>query len=90
MKTDYNEHVLDYWKLPDENYIGKMKKDDGLDDDCDNKNTLPVHLGAFILSNSKRSMKNFIRETDRFYNINIYYSVTDSLYIEKKILGCVG
>jgi len=84
MKTDYNEHVLDYWKLPDENYIVKMKKDDGLDDDCDNKNTLPAHLGAFIFSNSKRIMNNFIREIYGFYNINIYYSDTDSLYIEKK------
>ena len=37
-----------------------MKKDDGLDDDCDIKNTLPAVLGAFILSNSKRIMNNFI------------------------------
>ena len=38
----------------------RIKKDDGLDDDCDNNNTLPSHLGAFILSNSKRIMNNFI------------------------------
>ena len=61
-----------------------MKEDDGLDDGCDNKNTLSPVLGAFILSNSKRIMKNFIREINGFYNISIYYGDTDSLYIEKK------
>ena len=45
---------------------------------------LPSHLGAFILSNSKRIMNNFIREINRFYNNSIYYTDTDSLYIEKK------
>ena len=47
-KTEVDENVLDYWKLPNGNCIVKMKKDDGLDDDCDNKNTLPAVLGAFI------------------------------------------
>ena len=83
-KTGFNEKVLDYWKLPNGNYIVKMKKDDGLDDDCDIKNTLPAVLGAFILSNSKRIMNNFIREINGFYNNSIYYGDTDSLYIEKK------
>ena len=84
MKTDFDENVLDYWKLPNGNYIVKMKKDDGLDDDCDIKNTLPAVLGAFILSNSKRIMNNFIREINGFYSNSIYYGDTDSLYIEKK------
>ena len=84
MKTEFDENVLDYWKLPKGNYIVKMKKDDGLDDDCDIKNTLPAVLGAFILSNSKRIMNNFIREINGFYNNSIYYGDTDSLYIEKK------
>ena len=61
-----------------------MKKDDGLDDDCDIKNTLPAVLGDFILSNSKRVMNNFIREINGFYNNSMYYKDTDSLYIEKK------
>ena len=84
MKTEFDENVLDYWKLPNGNYIVMMKKDDGLDDDCDIKNTLPAVLGAFILSNSKRIMNNFIREIFGFYNNSIYYGDTDSLYIEKK------
>ena len=83
MKTEFDENVLDYWKLPNGNYIVKMKKDDGLDDDCDNKNTLTAVLGAFILANSRRIMNKFIREINGFYENNIYYTDTDSLYIEK-------
>ena len=26
MKTEFDENVLDYWKLPNGNYIVKMKK----------------------------------------------------------------
>ena len=66
MKTEFDENVLDYWKLTNGNYIVKMKRDDGLDDGCDIKNTLPAVLGAFILSNSKRIMNNFIREINGF------------------------
>ena len=84
IKTELDENVLDYWKLLNGKYIVKMKKDDGLDDDCDIKNTLPAVLGAFILSNSKGIMNNFIREINGFYNNSIYYGNTDSLYIEKK------
>ena len=80
MKTEFDENVLDYWKLPNENYIVKMKKDDGLNDDCDNKNTLPAVLGVFILANSRRNMNNFITEINGFYENNVYYTDTDSLY----------
>ena len=61
-----------------------MKNDDGLNGDNNVKITLPSHLGAFILSNSKRIVNNFIREINGFFNISIYYGDTDSLYIEKK------
>ena len=33
MQTEYDDNVLDYWKLPNGNYIVKVKKDDGLDGD---------------------------------------------------------
>ena len=63
MKTEFDENVLEYWKLPNGNSIVKTKKDDGLDDDeSDVKNTLPAVLGAFILANSRRIMNNIIRE----------------------------
>ena len=84
MKTEFEEHLLDFWKLPNGNCIVKMKRGDGLDDDCDIKNTSPAVLGAFILANRRRIMNEFIREINRFYSNNIYYTDTDSLYIEKK------
>ena len=59
IKTEFDENVLDYCRLPNGNYTVKMKKDDGLDNDCDIENTLPAVLGAFILSNSKRIINNF-------------------------------
>ena len=71
MQTEFDENVLDYWRLPNRNYIVRMRKNDGLDDDCDIKNILPAHLGAFVISNSKRNMNNFIREINGFYNSSI-------------------
>ena len=65
-----------------------MKKDDGSDDDCDNKNLPPAHRVGFILSNSKRIVNNFIREINGLYNYSIYYGDTDSLYVEKKNRIC--
>ena len=61
-----------------------MKKDDGLDEHNDIRNTLPIHLGGLILSNSKQIMNNFIRERNGFYKSSIYYGDTDSIYIEKQ------
>ena len=43
-------------------------------------------MGAFLLSNSKQIMNNFIRKINGFYENNICYSDTDSLYIEKRYL----
>ena len=65
MKTEFEENVMDYWKLPKGNYIVKIKKDDGLDDDCDIKNNLPALSEAFILSRSERIMSKFMREKKR-------------------------
>ena len=84
METEFDENELDYWKLPNGNYIVKFKKDDGLDGDNDVKDTMPSRLGVFILSNSKRIMNKFIKEINGFYSNNIYYTDADSLYIEKK------
>ena len=84
MRTELDGNVLDYWKIHKGNCSVKMKKDDGLDDDCDIKNTPPAVLGVFILSNRKRFMNNFIGEKNGFYNKSIYYGDTDSLYTETK------
>ena len=46
--------------------------------------TMPLHLGAFVLSNSKRIMNNFIHAMDGFYTNDVYYTDTVSLYNENK------
>ena len=44
--------------------------------------TTPLHLDAFVLSNSKRIMNDFIHAINGFYTNDLYYAGTDSLYIE--------
>ena len=84
MQTEYDERVKDYWKIGGNNYIVKMIDDPGLEDEVKKLNTMPLHLGAFVLSNSKRIMNNFIHAIDGFYANDVYYTDTDSLYIENK------
>ena len=43
---------------------------------------MPAHLGSFILSTIKKIRTDFIREFTGFKTNNVYYSDTDSLYIE--------
>ena len=46
---------------------------------------MPLHLGAFVLSNSKRTMNNyFIHAINGIYTNNLYYTDTDCLYFENK------
>ena len=84
MMTEYDERVLDYQKINHGNYIVKMKDDEGLEDEIKKCNTLPLQLAVFILSNSKRIMNDFIHAIDGFYTNDVYYTDTDSLYIESK------
>ena len=84
MMSEYDERVKDYWKISGFNYIVKMIDDAGLEDEVKKLNTMPLRLGAFVLSNSKRNMNNFIHATNGFYNNDVYYTDTDSLYIENK------
>ena len=84
MMSEYDERVKDYWKISGINYIVKMKHDKGLEDEVKKLNTMPLHLGAFVLSNSKRIMNNFIHAINGFYTNDVYYTDTDSLYIENK------
>ena len=84
MQTEYDERVLDYQRISYGNYIVKTKDDAGLEDEFKKFNTMPLHLGAFVLSNSKRNMNNFVHAIDGFYSNDVYQTDKDSLYIEKK------
>ena len=52
MQTEYDERVKDYWKISGINYRVKMIGDKCLEDEVKKLNTVPLHLGAFVLSNS--------------------------------------
>ena len=61
-----------------------MKDDEGLEDEVKKANTLKLQLAVFILSNSKRIMNNFLHAIDGFSSNDVYYTDTDSIYIENK------
>ena len=61
-----------------------MIDDKELEDEVKHMNTMPLHLGAFVLSNSKRIMNSLIHAFNGFYTNDLYYTDTDSLYIENK------
>ena len=82
--TKFDERVKDYWKISGVNYIVKNIDDAGLEDEVKKLNTIPLDLGAFVLSNSKRNMNTFIHAIKGFYTNDVYYTDTDSLYIENK------
>ena len=56
-----------------------MIDDAGLEDEVKKLNTMPPHLGVFVLSNSKRIVSNFIQAIDVFYTNDVYHTDTDSL-----------
>ena len=84
MMSEYDERVKDYWKISGNNYIVKIIDDAGLKDKFKKLNTMPLHLGAFVLSNSKRIMNTFIHAINGIYTNDVYYTDTDSLNIENK------
>ena len=82
--TENDERVLDYQKTNYGNYIVNLKDDVGLGDEVKKVSTMLFYLGAFVLSNSKRIMNNFIHKINGFYTNDVLYTDTDSLFIEKK------
>ena len=59
MMSEFDEKVRDYWKIGFGEDIVKMTDDAGLEEEIKNLNTMPLHFGAFVLSNSKRRTKKF-------------------------------
>ena len=44
METEFDDNVLDYWKILNGHSVVKMKRDDGLVSDKHIRNTLLSHL----------------------------------------------
>ena len=86
MRENFDNRVKEWFSLKNGNLIGKLEGDEGIDDfdKAKSVNTMPSHFGSTILSHSKRLMNNVIKQINGFYNNNIYYTDTDSLYIHKK------
>ncbi|ESO91839.1 hypothetical protein LOTGIDRAFT_163200 [Lottia gigantea] len=81
-KANLDSHVKSYEKVNDSQYIVEMNEEEKEFVPPKNFTRLtPAHLGAFILSHSKKIMNNFIHVIDGFYKPEIYYTDTDSLYI---------
>ena len=53
MMSEYDEGMKEFRKISHGNNFVKMVVDAGLKDDFKNLNTMPLHLGGFVLSNSK-------------------------------------
>ena len=78
MQTEYDDTVLDNWKLPIGIYVVKYNEDVCLNGGW------PSHLGDFILGKSESYDEFFSAEINNFYNDSILYTDRDSLYIEKE------
>ena len=84
MLTNYDERVKDYWKISGIMYVVKLIDDKGLEDEVKKLNTMPLHLGAFVLSNSKRIMDNFIHTVKGFYANDVCYTDRYGFLIHRK------
>ena len=84
MMREYDERVKHYWRISHGNYIAKMVDDKGLADEVKKLNTIPFHLGAFVLSNCKRRLSTSVHAINGFYTNDVYYGHTDSLCIENR------
>ena len=71
MMNENDERVRDYWNLSGSNYIVKMIDDARLEDQAKKLNTMPLHLGAFVLSKSKRIMNTFIHAIIGLYTNDV-------------------
>ena len=67
------------------NYNVKLVDDRGLEDDVKKLNTMPIQLGSFVMSNSKRKMNNLIPDFNGFYTNDDYYEDNDSLCLRGNI-----
>jgi len=91
LESNFTELIKDFQKLSDDQYFVKEEVEETEFyseniKEINNKvstSLMPSNLGTFILSHSKRIMNNFILEIDGFKNPEIYYTDTDSIYINK-------
>ena len=69
---EYDERVKSFWRRSHGNYIVKTIDDAELQDKVKKLNTLPLHSGAFIFSNSKRNMINILHAINGFIQMMFF------------------
>ena len=79
MKTEFDERVKDYWKLPSARYIVKLGLDEEISKEIEDKNTTFSQQGVFIPSIHKRNMNDFIVVIKGLKTNFVFYQDTDSL-----------
>ena len=72
MSSEYDERVEDYWEISHGNFIVEMVDDAVLEDEVKKLSTTPLHLVAFVLSNSKKIINVFIHAINGFYTNDIF------------------
>ena len=82
MLTEYDGRVKENWSIGSGDYIVKLAEDESKKDDKNEAIVMPVHLGAFLMSNTERNMINFVEAIGGFKTNDVYYGDTDSLSIE--------
>lgn len=70
--------MIDYECLQNEQVLKRVKQDT----DSETTMAFPTIFGSYILSQSRRIMNNFIHTIDGFNNFKVWYTDTDSLYID--------
>ena len=61
-----------------------MIDDPGVEEEVKKLNTMPILMGAFVISNSKIKKNKFVHAINGFYTNYLYYTDTDRLCVETK------
>ena len=85
MLIEFDERTKDYWSVAKGKLIVKLAQQESKRDDNRKANVMPLHLGAFVLSNSKKTMNNFVEAIGGIKNNDAFHKNTDSLLTKKSI-----
>ena len=87
MMSEFDERVKDYSRKSRNNSIGKMIDDAGLENEVKKLNTMPIRVGAFVLSNSKEIMNIFIHANIGFFLQTMFIIQTQIVCLLKINIG---
>ena len=91
MEKEQIKRIVAYWQITENHCIAKLTRNKDNDDNgiIEDRNTMSLQLGAFILSNSRRILKKFVLAIDAFKNDKGYYTDIGSVYIERTYCKCL-